>query len=120
MLNLNTVMIGSNDPKVLRDFYVQVLGEPQFEDEAYSGWQAGASWLMIGAHSEVKGTNESPGRIMTNFETTDVKGEFARIKGLGATVVAEPYSPGDGMTIATFADPDGNYFQIASPMPEQP
>ena len=65
---------------------------------------------MIGPHSEVKGQNEMPGRIMINFETPDVKGEFDRLKALGATVEHEPYQPGpvDGeMWLATLADPDG-------------
>ena len=47
--------------------------------------------------------------------------EFERIKGLGATVEHEPYQPGGDaageMWLATFADPDGNFFQIATPMP---
>jgi predicted enzyme related to lactoylglutathione lyase len=123
ILNLNTVMVGSDDPKPLSDFYTKVLGKPTWEDDAYVGWQAGSSWLMIGAHSEVKGRNEMPGRIMLNFETPDVKGEFERIKGLGAAVQQEPYQPGGAgapeMWIATFEDPDGNYFQLASPMPAQ-
>jgi predicted enzyme related to lactoylglutathione lyase len=123
MLDLNTVMIGSDDPKTLGDFYAKVLGKPTWEDSAYVGWQAGSGWLMIGAHSEVKGRNEMPGRIMLNFETGDVKGEFDRIKGLGASVQQEPYQPGGAdapeMWIATFEDPDGNYFQLASPMPAQ-
>ena len=123
MLDLNTVMIGSDDPKTLGDFYTKVLGKPTWEDSAYVGWQAGSAWLMIGAHSEVKGRNEMPGRIMVNFETRDVKGEFERIKGLGTAVQQEPYQPGGAdapeMWVATFEDPDGNYFQLASPMPAQ-
>lgn len=120
MLDLNTVMLGSEQPKVLRDFYATVLGEPGWEDESYSGWLAGGSWLMIGGHSEVNGKNSEPGRIILNFQTEDVEGEFNRIKGLGATVKQEPYHPGgaEEMTLATFEDPDGNYFQLASPMPE--
>ena len=54
--------------------------------------------------------------------TPDVKGEFDRIQGLGATVKQEPYQPGGGaeeLWLATFEDPDGNYFQLASPMPTQ-
>ena len=73
---------------------------------------------MIGPHSAVKGSNEMPGRIMINLETQDVKGEFARLKAVGATVQQEPYQPGPAggeMWLATLADPDGNYFQIASP-----
>jgi len=121
MLNLNTVMIHTEDPKALSDFYTKVLGKPMFEDGGYTGWQAVTGFLMIGPHSEVKGRNEMPGRIMVNFETADVKGEFERIKGLGAAVTQEPYQPGGAaeMWLATFEDPDGNYFQLASPMPAQ-
>jgi predicted enzyme related to lactoylglutathione lyase len=119
MLNLTTVMICSEDPQALSAFYTKVLGEPGWQDSGYVGWQAGSATLMIGPHSEVKGRNEMPGRIIVNFETPDVQGEFERIKGLGTTVEHEPYQPGDGddMWLATFEDPDGNFFQLASPMP---
>jgi predicted enzyme related to lactoylglutathione lyase len=124
MLSLTTVMLGTQDAKGLAEFYTKVLGEPGWSDESFTGWQAGPSWLMIGEHSEVKGRSEMPARIMLNFETPDVKTEFERIKGLGAAVVAEPYQPGpapDGgeFWLATFEDPDGNYFQLATPMPAE-
>ena len=119
MLNLSTVMLGSEDPQALSAFYTKVLGEPGWQDGGYVGWQAGSGMLMIGPHSEVKGRNETPGRIMINFETSDVQGEFERIKGYGARVQQEPYAPSQeaGMQLATFEDPDGNFFQLASPMP---
>ena len=120
-LNLNSIMLGSEDSKRLADFYTKVLGapNPEFSDEA-SGWfgfQAGEGALVIGPHSEVTGKSQQPGRIMLNFATSDVKSEFERIQGLGADVVAEPYEPGggDGMLMCTFADPDGNYFQLSTP-----
>jgi predicted enzyme related to lactoylglutathione lyase len=121
MLELNTVMIGTDDPKALKEFYTKVLGKPAWEDDAFVGWQAGNGMLMIGEHSEVKGRNEMPGRIILNFQTSNVKGEFERIKGFGAAVAHEPYQPGGApdMWLATFEDPDGNYFQLASPMPAQ-
>ena len=121
MLNLNTVMIGSEDAQALSAFYTKVLGEPAWEGNGFTGWQVGEAWLMLGSHSEVKGRNEAPGRIIINFETADVLGEFERIKGLGARVEQEPYAPGDDaeMRMATFEDPDGNFFQLASPMPAQ-
>jgi predicted enzyme related to lactoylglutathione lyase len=120
MLNLSTVMIGTEDVDRLKVFYTKVLGDPGWEDGGYVGWQAGSGMLMIGQHSEVKGRNESPGRVIVNFETADVKAEFERIKGVGAEVSHEPYQPGgegEQMWLATFADPDGNLFQLASPMP---
>ena len=120
-LNLNSIMLGSEDPKKLADFYTKVVGapNPDWSDEAngWFGFQAGDGSIAIGPHSEVRGRSQQPGRIMLNFETTDVNGEFERIKASGAEVVAEPYAPGggDGMLMCTFADPDGNYFQLATP-----
>jgi len=121
MLSLTTIMINSERPEELSAFYTKVLGEPGWSDGGYVGWQAGAGMLMIGPHSEVKGSNEMPGRIIVNFETPDVEAEFRRLKDLGVTVQQEPYQPseaGGDMWLATLADPDGNFFQLASPMPE--
>jgi predicted enzyme related to lactoylglutathione lyase len=119
MLNLNAVMIGTMQPAELAAFYEKVLGKPaEMKDEEYGfwGWQAGSAYLSVLKHSEMGGATKDPGRIMCNFETDDVKGEFDRIKGLGATVVREPYEM-EGGWIATLADPDGNYFQLVTPMP---
>ena len=117
MLDLNSILVFSEDPKKLADFYKKVLQkEPDFEDEGYYGFSAGKTFLMFGPHDKVKGKNPNPERLMFNFETDDVKGEFARISGLGAEAVAEPYQMGDDPGwIATFADPDGNYFQLMTP-----
>ncbi len=52
---------------------------------------------------------------MINFETAQVQQEFERIKALGGKVIREPYQMGQGW-IATLADPDGNYFQLVTPM----
>lgn len=121
MLKLVGVMIGSEDPGALSRFYARIFGTPAWEDQGFTGWQLGGSGLMIGPHSEVKGRNEMPGRIIWNLETPDVQAEFERIEGLGAGVVQAPYRPGgsenDSFWLATFEDPDGNYFQLASPMP---
>lgn len=119
MLNLNSLLLFSEAPKKLVDFYRRVLGqEPKWQEEEFSGFEVGACALVIGLHSEVHGPNKNPQRTMFNFETSDVKGEFERMKGLGAKVIAEPYHMGDDQDflIATLADPDGNYFQLVSPM----
>jgi predicted enzyme related to lactoylglutathione lyase len=118
MLNLNSIMIGTKQTKVLAAFYEKVFGKPpeMVDDEnGFYGWQLGNSYLGVLDHSQMSGNTKDPGRIMLNFETSQVKEEFERIKALGAVVIAAPYQMGGGW-IATLADPDGNYFQLMSPM----
>jgi len=118
MLNLNSIMIGTKQLKVMAAFYEKVLERPaEMSDEEYGffGWQAGASYFSLLDHSEMMGRTKDPGRVMLNFETSQVKEEFERIKALGAAVIKEPYEM-EGGWIATLADPDGNYFQLVTPM----
>ena len=118
MLNLNSVMIGTTQPKELASFYEKVLGKPADMIDAengFYGWQVGSMFLSVLEHSEMKGRSKEPGRVIINFETPQVKEEFERIKALGAVVIKAPYEMGGGW-IATLADPDGNYFQLITPM----
>ena len=66
-LNLNSIMLGSEDSKKLADFYAKVLGapNPDWSDEAngWFGFQAGDGSLAIGPHSDVKGKSQQPGRV---------------------------------------------------------
>ncbi len=117
-MNFSGILIGSEDPQRLVDYYSKLFGAPGFQDGGYTGWQIGSGWITIGAHDQVTGKNAHPGRLIWNVESADVKGDFERFKAAGATVVREPYNPGgppDGW-ICTFADPDDNYFQLMSPM----
>ena len=120
MLNLNSVMIGTMQPAILAAFYEKVFGKPADmvdHENGFWGWQLGGGFLGILTHSEMGGKTKDAGRIMLNFETPQVKEEFERIKAIGATVIKEPYSMGEGEgAIATLADPDGNFFQLMNPM----
>ena len=118
MVNLNSVMIGTKQPKALATFYEKVIGKPADmvdSENGFYGWQVGSAYLSVLEHSEMAGTTKDPGRVMLNFETSQVKEEFERIKALGGEVIKAPYEMGGGW-IATLADPDGNYFQLVSPM----
>ena len=118
MLILNSVMIGTKQTKALVSFYEKVIGKPPDMDDpenGFFGWQVGNGMMGVLEHSEMGGKTKDPGRIMLNFETTQVQEEFERIKALGAVVIRAPYEM-DGEWIATLADPDGNYFQLMTPM----
>ncbi len=121
MLSFNSLLLFSEDPKKLGEFYQKVFNiDGKWEEGGWVGFQVGSGNISIGSHSEVKGKNTTPARMMFNLETANVKEEFVRIKGYGTKVIAEPYNPmggeGEEFLVATFEDPDGNYFQLMSPM----
>ena len=117
-MDFNSLLIGSEDPQRLVEYYTKVLGEPAMSMDSYTSWQIGSGWITIGPHTEVKGKSVHPGRIIWNIESQDVQADFDRLKAAGGIVIAEPYGfkGQEGMSIATFADPDDNYFQLMSPM----
>ena len=118
MLNLNSIMIGTTQSQALATFYEKVIGKPADmvdSEQGFFGWQVGTAFISVLEHSEMGGGAKDPGRVMFNFETTEVKEEFERIRNLGGVVIREPYEM-EGGWIATVADPDGNYFQLVTPM----
>jgi predicted enzyme related to lactoylglutathione lyase len=120
-MNFNNILIGSADPQRLVDYYTKMFGKPTMEDSGYTGWLIGSGFVAVGPHSEVSGQNTQPGRLIWNIETADVQGEFERMKAAGAIVIRDPYEfeGAPGSAIATFADPDNNYFQLTSPFPPE-
>ncbi len=117
-MNLNSILIGSADPQRLKEYYTRLFGTPGWDEGGYTGWKIGTGFVTVGPHDQVSGSNAQPGRLIWGIESADVKGDFERLKAAGATVVREPYQPGQmpDAWIATFSDPDGNYFQLLSPM----
>jgi predicted enzyme related to lactoylglutathione lyase len=116
-MNFNSILIGSEDPQRLADYYTKLFGEPNWSDGGYIGWSIGTGAITVGPHDQVTGKNAHPGRLIWNIESADVKADFERFKAAGANVVREPYGfEGSEGLIATFADPDDNYFQLTSPM----
>lgn len=111
-------MIGTMQPEKMAEFYKKVFGkEADMKEAGWYGWTVGSGFFSVGEHSKAKGKAKDPERTIYNLETKEVKKEFERIKKLGAKVIKEPYEMGEmkGFWIATFADPDGNFFQLMSP-----
>ena len=93
-MNLNRIF-GSEEPSRLVAFYKKLFGDPIVGRRTLHGWEVGSSGILsIAAHDQVKGENEQPGRIIWNFESADVHGDFERFKAAGATVIQAPYNPG--------------------------
>ncbi len=122
MLKFNSILLFSQNPQKLSEFYKKIFGKnPDMEEGGYFGFALGSGFITIGPHDKVRGKNLNPERIMINFESENVEKEFERIKDLGAKVIAEPYHPenDENYTIATLEDPDGNIFQLNSPWGEK-
>jgi predicted enzyme related to lactoylglutathione lyase len=94
-MNLNGILIGSEDPQRLAAYYTSLFGEPGWTGGDFRGWQLGSGYVTVGPYDRVQGRNPQPGRLIWNLETADVQGEFERLKAAGATVIQEPYRPGE-------------------------
>lgn len=116
MLNFNSVMVNTEDLKKMSEFYSKVFDKkPDMDMDGYAGFLVGAGFFGLGFHDKIKGEAKDPDRVLFNFETKDVKGEFERISKIdGVKVVKEPYQM-EPAWIATLADPDGNLFQLMTP-----
>ena len=115
-MNFNSLLIGSEDPQRLVDYYSKLFGEPTMAEGGYTGWQVGTGWVTIGPHDQVNGKNPQPGRLIWNIETADVRGEFERFVAAGATVVREPYGPDGSDGPAAGIAPGGSGARRARPV----
>jgi predicted enzyme related to lactoylglutathione lyase len=116
--NFESITIGSANATKLANFYKKKIGLKQSWDAVMGknsnvyGFTIGKMDLVIMDHSEVKGKNKNPARLMFNLEVDNIEKEFAKLKKAGVKVVAKVYHIQDYGYMATFADLDGNYFQL--------
>ncbi len=82
-MNINGILIGSEHPGPMVEYYTKLFGTPQWDESGYTGWQIGSGAITISAHDQVKGKNAQPGRFIWNIESDDVRGEFERFKAAG-------------------------------------
>ena len=94
-----------------------VMGEGKDEANVYMFEYGKSADLGIIDHSKVKGKNKNPERFMINFEVDDIKKEAAKLKRKKVKVIQDTYHVEMYGWIATFADPDGNYFQLVQVKP---
>jgi predicted enzyme related to lactoylglutathione lyase len=118
---LGGTTIFTEDAERLAAFYRDVVGlpvnpntgtDPTSGETFYLFGPENAPTLNVGKHSEVHGKNGDPARHISGLNTDDIDAEFRRLKGLGVDFIEEPTPAGDGLRLATFTDPDGNYIQL--------
>ena len=117
---ITTILIWSQDYKKLADWYQDVfnlkvnehLTHPQDTGILFE-FPDGLPWLWIGQHSEIKGVNKDPVRIMFNINVDSVHEAYEYLKSKNVSFIALPFkAPTMDKWFATFSDPDGNTVQI--------
>lgn len=115
-----SITLFSENAKKLADFYKKKVGlkatvEAEVGDKGESlygfEWK-GTSGFYIMDHSKIKGPNKQPERLIFNLEVDNIEKEVGRLKKNGVKKVQDIYHMQGYGWIATFADPDGNYFQF--------
>lgn len=116
---IEAILLGSANATKLAKFYREVVGLKQtMEFEMGENSEKGFAFEMNGAslyindHSEVKGTNKNPERIIINFEVGDIEKEAARLKRAKVKIKQDIYHIEGYGLVVTFVDPDGNFFQL--------
>ena len=46
-MDFNNILIGSEDPKRLVDFYTGLFGDPRWDDGGYTGWLIGTGAVTV-------------------------------------------------------------------------
>lgn len=112
---LESIMLSSDDSKKLGEFYKDVVGLTTgmvFEGPEGPGYEFPDVGIFVNPHSEVHGINKMPGRHILNFAVKDIEKEVVRLIKNGAKQTQEMYEIEGYGKIATFEDPDGNFFQL--------
>jgi len=108
------------------NFYTEIVGFEKKSDVSNGGYR----WLTVVSPDSPEGSelilekNDNPdakafqkamfeqGNPAINFEVTDVKAEYDRLKMLDVKFTVEPTEVMPGVTIAVFDDTCGNLVQI--------
>ena len=85
-------------------WYTQFAGVPPYFDQPfYVGFSVGGFELGLQPEGQ-----PGPGGTVVYWGTDDIGTEVTRVVGLGATVVQPVQDVGEGILVATVADPFGN------------
>lgn len=122
---IEAVYIGSTNAKKLAEFYRDTVGlslTQSYEmggqgENGYAFTFKAGSGLYIMDHSAVKGKSPQPDRMMVNLEVDDIETLVKKLKEAKVKIVKDLYHIQDYGLVATFEDPDGNYFQLVKTRP---
>ena len=108
MLGLRTVIYPVTDLARGKAWYAGVLGvAPYFDQPYYVGFAVGGFELGL-----IPDGTPGPDGSIAYWGVADAAAAFARLQAAGATVREAPHDVGEGIKVASVADPFGNTFAI--------
>ena len=107
---LSSLLLASTDPDRLRKWYAEMLGaEPDPDGFLHFGPVA----VLVDGRDDLAATAREPGRVILNYEVTDIAATARFLDSRGVTWVSSvEYREDGGAWFGTVEDPDGNYVQL--------
>jgi predicted enzyme related to lactoylglutathione lyase len=106
LLGLRTVIYAAPDLDSTKAWYANLLGmAPYFDQPFYVGFNVGGYELGLDPNAA---TPPGPGGATAYWGVTNLDSAIARATGEGAIIVSAAQDVGDGIRVATVADPAGN------------
>jgi len=120
---ISCVLIWSQNYQKLADWYQEVFNFKitwRVEHPDDTGIEftlpGGNPWLWIGKHSQVKGKNKDPHRIMLNIDVDSIDETYQHLLKHKVKILAEPFkAPTFDKWFVSFYDLDGNILQCIGP-----
>ena len=106
-LGLATVIYQVPDLDRAKAFYTQAFGQaPYFDQPFYVVFEIGG--YELGLHPDLSEGQPGPGGSLAYWRVADIEAAVRHFTAVGATAVAAPKDVGDGIKVASVADPFGN------------
>ncbi|UNZ18984.1 VOC family protein [Streptomyces sp. 891-h] len=113
------IVLGSTDPERLWEWY-RTAFTPRAAAADTDGGEGPAhvlelsgTYVIFESRDDVGRKSVEPGRILINFEVTDIHGTARRLtEQLNPHWVRPVEAVDEGVLLATVEDPDGNYVQL--------
>jgi predicted enzyme related to lactoylglutathione lyase len=107
VLGLRTVIYHVPDLKRAKDWYSATFGvKPYFDEPFYVGFNIGG--YELGLDPDTKNTKPGPGGAVAYWGVPNADAAVAHFQKAGATVRSAIQDVGEGIRVATIADPFGN------------
>ncbi len=106
-LGLRTAAYATTDLAAARAWYTEVVGHaPYFDQPFYVGFNLGG--YELGLNPDLSDAAPGAGGVVAYWGVADIIAAVSRFESAGATIKVRPHEVGEGIKVATVADPFGN------------